>query len=142
VCISSIVATMLEIQKGSTLSRGTMITSMQCARPALKKGRCILPATTVVLVSKTPRVLRICATISSSLRQRPTVPTGEGMRGHFLPKVPKRGAPFQDERETLDSLLMLVTDEMYHRQRVESLHLKSTTSLTSIGLTSRSCVRL
>ena len=40
--------------------------------------------------------------------QRPTVPTGEGMRGHFLPKVPKRGAPFQDERETLDSLLMLV----------------------------------
>ena len=44
--------------------------------------------------------------------KRPTVPTVEGMRGHFLPKVPKRGAPFQDERETLNSLLMFVTDEM------------------------------
>jgi len=52
--------------------------------------------------------------------KRPTVLTGEGMRGHFLPKVPKRGAPFQDERETLDSLLMLVTDEMDLWQRVES----------------------
>jgi len=44
--------------------------------------------------------------------KRPTVPTGEGVRGHFLPKVPKRGVPLEDERETLDSLLMLVTDEM------------------------------
>ena len=44
--------------------------------------------------------------------KRPTVPTGEGMRGYFLHKVLKRGAPFQDERETLDSLLMLATDEM------------------------------
>mmetsp|Transcript_61524 Transcript_61524/g.90259 ORF Transcript_61524/g.90259 Transcript_61524/m.90259 type:complete len:286 (-) Transcript_61524:252-1109(-) len=52
--------------------------------------------------------------------KRPAVPTGEGMRGHFLPKVQKRGAPLQDERETLDSLLMLVTDEMDPWQRVES----------------------
>ena len=42
------------------------------------------------------------------------------MRGHFLHIVPKRGAPFQDERKTLDSLLMLVTDEMDPWQRVES----------------------
>ena len=42
------------------------------------------------------------------------------MRGHFLPKVPKPGDPFQDERETLDSLLILVTDEMDPWKRVES----------------------
>ena len=33
------------------------------ARPVLKKGRCILTASPTVLLSKTPRVLRICATI-------------------------------------------------------------------------------
>jgi len=52
--------------------------------------------------------------------KRLTVQTGEGMRGHFLPKVPKHGAPLQYERETLDSLLMLVTNEMDPWQRVES----------------------
>ena len=31
--------------------------------------------------------------------KRPTVPTGEGMRGHFLPKVPKPGAPFRGFRD-------------------------------------------
>jgi len=42
----------------------------------------------------------------------PTLSTGEGMKGHFLPKTSNRGAPMQDEMETLYSLLMLVTDEM------------------------------
>jgi len=50
----------------------------------------------------------------------PTLSSGEGMKGHFLPKPPNRGAPIQDERDTLDSLLMLVTDEMDRCQRVES----------------------
>ena len=37
-----------------------------CVRPVLKKDRFILPASPAVLLSKTPRVLRICATIFSS----------------------------------------------------------------------------
>ena len=43
----------------------------------------------------------------------PPLSTGESMKGHFLPKTPKRGAPMEDERETLHSLLMLVADECW-----------------------------
>jgi len=81
-----------------------MITSMPCPRPGLKKGGCILP--------RLPRCWCQRHELLVLEGHRPTIPTGEGMTGYFLPQVPKRRVPFQDERETLDSLLMLVTDEM------------------------------